>query len=110
MTKADHCCKEHDACGHFIPRWTTKYNLMNWRPHTISSCSCDKNFLECLKEDSSQTGRDVKIIYFEVLKIPCFNIELKKVKKCVERQWYLECKKYEMKMEYFAKISDKPLE
>ena len=72
--KVDACCKVHDHCEHYIPRWKTKYHLVNWRPFTISSCECDHKFLKCLQQDDSLSAKDIKRIYFDILGINwCLN-------------------------------------
>ena len=104
ITKTDECCKKHDACPYFISRWTKKYNLFNWRLFTISSCQCDDEFRKCLQNDNSLASKDIKRIYFDLLKVPCFQIELKEIKTCVAWHWYLKCKQYKERMSPFAKI------
>ncbi|XP_065667179.1 acidic phospholipase A2 PA4-like [Hydra vulgaris] len=98
----DLCCKNHDHCPLFIPRWKSKYNLLNWRPYTISSCDCDRKFKSCLKNDSSVTANDIDRIYFSILEVPCFNIEYKVAKKCLDKTWFLVCKNVTMAMEAHA--------
>lgn len=39
--RADACCRKHDHCKFIIKGMTTKWNLFNYRPYTISHCSCD---------------------------------------------------------------------
>lgn len=40
-SETDKCCRDHDKCPYMIPRFTTHYNLFNYRPYTISHCDCD---------------------------------------------------------------------
>lgn len=40
-SKADKCCRRHDHCKFNIYAMTTKWRLFNYRPFTISHCSCD---------------------------------------------------------------------
>lgn len=40
-SKADKCCRRHDHCKLNIQAMNTKWNLFNFRPFTISHCSCD---------------------------------------------------------------------
>uniref|UniRef100_A0A336MXS9 phospholipase A2 n=1 Tax=Culicoides sonorensis TaxID=179676 RepID=A0A336MXS9_CULSO len=40
-SRADACCRKHDHCKFVIKGMTTKWNLFNYRPYTISHCSCD---------------------------------------------------------------------
>ena len=44
-SKADKCCRRHDHCRFNIHAFTTKYDLINMRPFTISHCSCDQRFV-----------------------------------------------------------------
>ena len=104
ISRTDECCKEHDSCPHYIPRWNKRYNLFNWRLFTISSCACDDKFRDCLHKDNSLSSKDIKSIYFDMLKIPCFEIELKETKTCVAWHWYLQCKQYKDSMVPYAKI------
>lgn len=101
----DFCCKVHDHCEHYIPRWKTKYHLVNWRPFTISSCECDSKFLKCLQKDDSLSAKDIRRIYFDILEVPCFKLDLKDVKICAERTWFMACKKFSMRSELHAVLS-----
>lgn len=38
----DKCCRTHDHCPYTIEGFTTKYNLFNYRFHTLSHCNCDE--------------------------------------------------------------------
>lgn len=40
--EADKCCQKHDQCPYIIEGFTTKYNLFNYRIHTLSMCDCDE--------------------------------------------------------------------
>lgn len=44
-SKADKCCRRHDHCKFNIYAMTTKWRLFNFRPFTISHCSCDMRFV-----------------------------------------------------------------
>ena len=39
--QTDMCCRAHDHCAHTIPPLTTKYDMFNYRFHTVSHCYCD---------------------------------------------------------------------
>ncbi|XP_058829080.1 uncharacterized protein LOC131688669 isoform X3 [Topomyia yanbarensis] len=41
-SRADMCCRQHDYCKLYIPAMATKWDLFNYRPYTISHCSCDQ--------------------------------------------------------------------
>ena len=40
-TAADICCREHDYCPFTIESFTRRFNLFNYRLHTLSHCECD---------------------------------------------------------------------
>ncbi|XP_049291189.1 uncharacterized protein LOC125768061 isoform X3 [Anopheles funestus] len=40
-SRADMCCRKHDHCKIMIPAMGTMWELFNFRPFTISHCSCD---------------------------------------------------------------------
>jgi len=103
----DECCKQHDHCPYYIERWQRKYNLLNWRPYTISSCECDHKFKKCLEKETSLVSNDLIKIFFDILEVPCFVIKLKVEKKCIERTWFMACKKHAMRTESYAEIQYK---
>ena len=39
--RTDKCCREHDHCPRTIEGFSYKYNLFNYRFHTLSWCECD---------------------------------------------------------------------
>ena len=39
--QTDMCCRAHDHCAHTILGLTRRYNLFNYRFHTVSHCDCD---------------------------------------------------------------------
>lgn len=79
--------------------------MLNWRPYTISYCECDKKFYDCLNNKTSVVAKDIQRIFFDVLEVPCFNIELKDERKCVKRTWFMACKGYTMRTESYASLS-----
>lgn len=48
-SKADKCCRRHDHCKFNIYAMTTKWQLFNMRPFTISHCNCDMRFVSCVE-------------------------------------------------------------
>lgn len=40
-SKVDKCCRRHDNCRMNIHALTSKWELFNYRPFTISHCNCD---------------------------------------------------------------------
>lgn len=46
--ETDKCCRQHDLCNYTIESFTSKYNYVNFRFHTISHCECDDRWVEVL--------------------------------------------------------------
>lgn len=44
-SKADMCCRKHDHCKFIIKVMETKWELFNFRPFTMSHCSCDMRYI-----------------------------------------------------------------
>ncbi|CAI9715459.1 acidic phospholipase A2 PA4 [Octopus vulgaris] len=92
--EADYCCREHDYCPFTIESFTRRFNLFNYRLHTLSHCQCDRRFRNCLKKVSSNSSITHLIgrIYFDFLGSRCFVFT--KEKYCVERSWWGKCRTY----------------
>lgn len=41
-SEEDKCCRQHDHCPFAIEGFTSRFNLFNYRLHTLSHCDCDK--------------------------------------------------------------------
>uniref|UniRef100_A0A3Q3WLR2 phospholipase A2 n=1 Tax=Mola mola TaxID=94237 RepID=A0A3Q3WLR2_MOLML len=80
---ADRCCREHDHCQHTIAGLTAKYGFFNRKLYTISHCDCDQRFRECLHAANDTISNLVGSSFFNVLKVPCF--ELKQQNQCTLR-------------------------
>ncbi|GAB1599067.1 hypothetical protein Ahia01_000183900 [Argonauta hians] len=93
-TEADYCCREHDYCPFTIESFSRRFNLFNYRLHTLSHCQCDRRFRNCLKKVSSNSSITHLIgrIYFDFLGSRCFVFI--KEKYCVERSWWGKCRTY----------------
>eukprot|EP00794_Sanderia_malayensis_P003690 gene3690-4208_t len=65
ITETDLCCKEHDACPLYIPRWQLKYNYFNWRLYTVSSCGCDDKSFTKEQNMQSDSQSVTSLQYFE---------------------------------------------
>ncbi|OCT94044.1 hypothetical protein XELAEV_18011707mg [Xenopus laevis] len=88
----DTCCRTHDHCTHVIHPFAYRYGYRNYLWHTISHCQCDMQFKDCLRRVNDTAARVVGQAFFNVIKVPCF--ELKYKSQCVERYWYGWCKTY----------------
>lgn len=87
---ADRCCREHDHCHHIIPAFTVNYGVFNPNFYTVSHCDCDQRFRQCLLEVNDTISTMVLYSFFNVLKVPCF--ELKVQKRCTKLYWWGMCK------------------
>ena len=72
----DKCCRAHDHCP-IISRGFSRDNPL---PYTVSHCLCDQKFAECLKEVGSNTANIIGRVFFNIIRIRCF--ELVKNKDC----------------------------
>ncbi|XP_053276274.1 group 3 secretory phospholipase A2 [Pleuronectes platessa] len=87
---ADRCCREHDHCSHIIPSFTVNYGVFNSYFYTLSHCDCDQRFRQCLLEVNDTISSMVHYSFFNILRIPCF--ELKQQKQCTLKYWWGMCK------------------
>nr|P16354.3 RecName: Full=Phospholipase A2 isozymes PA3A/PA3B/PA5; Short=PLA2; AltName: Full=Phosphatidylcholine 2-acylhydrolase [Heloderma suspectum] len=85
----DMCCRDHDHCENWISALEYKHGMRNYYPSTISHCDCDNQFRSCLMKLKDGTADYVGQTYFNVLKIPCF--ELEEGEGCVDWNFWLEC-------------------
>lgn len=92
----DTCCRDHDCCPFMIPPFTSRFNLFNYRFHSIIHCDCDTRFRGCLRQSLSTTANMIGKIYFNILGSKCFIFEEQEV--CVERSWWGRCRKYESQL------------
>lgn len=99
---ADRCCRQHDHCRHIIPGFSTKYNLFNYRFHTISHCDCDERFRTCLKMVNNGAANMVGKLFFNIVQLRCFVLKGEKV--CSKRSWWGRCLKY--KKQKTARLKD----
>uniref|UniRef100_A0A182J6W9 phospholipase A2 n=1 Tax=Anopheles atroparvus TaxID=41427 RepID=A0A182J6W9_ANOAO len=61
-SRADMCCRKHDHCKLMIPAMGTQFELFNFRPFTISHCSCDTRLvLRVLGHSFAFTGLRLQI-------------------------------------------------
>lgn len=90
-SRADMCCRQHDYCKLNIPGMTTKWDLFNYRPYTISHCSCDQRFRTCLKTADSSDANMVGKVFFNIVQSKCF--VLKPETMCTKTSWWGKCEK-----------------
>lgn len=90
-SRADMCCRQHDYCKLNIPGMTTKWDVFNYRPYTISHCSCDQRFRTCLKMSDSSDANMVGKLFFNVVQSKCFVLKPETV--CTKTSWWGKCEK-----------------
>ncbi|KAH8306519.1 hypothetical protein KR018_005888 [Drosophila ironensis] len=82
-SKADKCCRKHDHCKMFINGMSNRYDLFNYRPYTLSHCSCDLRFRTCLKMAGDEDANAIGKLFFNVVQTHCFGLRSETV--CTER-------------------------
>jgi secretory phospholipase A2 len=70
----DKCCKNHDGCTQRIMPYHKRFHLFNNNYHTVNTCECDATFHACLKEVDTWFSKSIGQLFFDTLKIECFNI------------------------------------
>uniref|UniRef100_A0AAG5DT90 phospholipase A2 n=1 Tax=Anopheles atroparvus TaxID=41427 RepID=A0AAG5DT90_ANOAO len=90
-SRADMCCRKHDHCKLMIPAMGTQFELFNFRPFTISHCSCDTRFRTCLKMADSSDANLVGKLFFNIVQMKCFVLKPETV--CVKQSWWGKCEK-----------------
>ncbi|XP_075220096.1 uncharacterized protein LOC142323780 isoform X2 [Lycorma delicatula] len=73
----DKCCRTHDICPSKVRPGTTRYDLTNNAIYTKSHCTCDLNFMRCLKNTNNPTANLMGNFYFNILRVPCLNTTTK---------------------------------
>lgn len=103
---ADICCREHDYCPFTIESFTRRFNLFNYRLHTLSHCECDYQFRKCLSKEpeESTVAHLIGRIYFDFLGSRCFVFT--KEKYCVERSWWGKCRRYGIQLTAKIKVQE----
>jgi len=91
----DKCCRSHDLCPVTISGFERNYGLLNYRFHTLSHCHCDDIFRNCLKNVDTSISNMVGDLFFNVIKIKCFEFEAEA--QCTNRSYFGACMKYEDK-------------
>jgi len=99
LINTDKCCRAHDNCPEDILPFQTKYHYFNYRPWTVTHCTCDENLFNCLKdvgfeipEEATDSNR-IGDVFFREVNPPCFRLQHNKY--CVKRHWSgLWCSKW----------------
>lgn len=71
---ADKCCRKHDHCKISIPAMSNGYEIFNFRPYTLSHCSCDRRFRTCLKMANDEDATTIGKLYFNLV-TQCFVVQ-----------------------------------
>ncbi|XP_052818298.1 group 3 secretory phospholipase A2-like [Mya arenaria] len=78
-SETDDCCRQHDLCRPMIKALQTRYFLSNPSVLPISHCGCDDDFYRCLLRVGSPTSRTIGRIFFNLVKMKCFDFDMKEV-------------------------------
>jgi len=73
--KLDTCCRDHDHCPAKIHAGKQRWGLVNPKSYTISDCRCDDEFHKCLKKAHALSTWVVGNLFFDILSMPCFNVD-----------------------------------
>lgn len=92
---ADKCCRKHDHCKVYISAMSNKYGLFNYRPYTLSHCSCDRRFRTCLKMANDEDAKTIGHLFFNMVQTQCFVLSKERV--CQERAADGSCKREHVK-------------
>lgn len=91
LINTDKCCRTHDNCPEDILPFQTKHHYFNYRPWTVTHCTCDENLFNCLKaaganhpEETKDSNR-IGDVFFREINPPCFRLEHNKY--CAKRHW-----------------------
>uniref|UniRef100_A0A224XFH7 Phospholipase A2 n=1 Tax=Panstrongylus lignarius TaxID=156445 RepID=A0A224XFH7_9HEMI len=93
--QADRCCRKHDTCKLSIAPFSNEYSSLNTGPFTLSHCSCDRRFRNCLKMADTGASNLVGKLFFNVVQTKCFVLKAEKI--CTKRSWWGKCQKHEYK-------------
>ncbi|TNN48506.1 Group 3 secretory phospholipase A2 [Liparis tanakae] len=96
----DSCCREHDHCQHSIPSFRSQFGVFNRNIFAMSHCDCDHKFHGCLKAAGDRISALVGYTFFNLLKVPCFDLSRRLL--CSRRNWFGMCK--ERKMGLYAEV------
>ncbi|XP_077485099.1 phospholipase A2 imperatoxin-1-like [Amblyomma americanum] len=81
-SNTDRCCRAHDHSLDTIPALGKKHGIRNTKLYTMTACSDDMKLYNCLRNVGSSTSATIGTLYFNVLKIKCFDYTYPK--KCTD--------------------------
>ncbi|XP_050037143.2 phospholipase A2-like isoform X1 [Dermacentor andersoni] len=81
---ADVCCRDHDFATESIPPHMSSHGLQNQYLYTMTSCTADKLFFNCLAKATSVTALSVGVTYFDILRTKCYKFG--HPTKCVDKE------------------------
>ncbi|XP_075155766.1 phospholipase A2 group III [Haematobia irritans] len=103
---ADKCCRKHDHCKLFIPGMSNRYGIFNYRPYTLSHCSCDRRFRTCLKmANDDEDAKTIGQLFFNMVQTQCFVLIKEKV--CQERAIDGTCAQERVKQKAYLRNNKK---
>ncbi|OWF44333.1 Phospholipase A2 isozymes PA3A/PA3B/PA5 [Mizuhopecten yessoensis] len=77
--RTDSCCRSHDLCEPKVRALQKRYYYNNQGIIPISHCSCDVDFYNCLKGVNSPVSNKIGRIFFNIVKIKCFDFAVSDV-------------------------------
>ncbi|XP_015602241.1 uncharacterized protein LOC107271128 isoform X2 [Cephus cinctus] len=89
LDSLDRCCRRHDHCHRAIPPFSSRFNLFNYMPFTLSHCGCDQSFRTCLKMAGTSSANFIGKLFFNVVQTKCFVLKPHKV--CTKQSWRGKC-------------------
>lgn len=102
---ADRCCRRHDHCPFYISAFSSRYELFNYRPYTLSHCSCDRRFRACLKMNNDEPSNTIGQFFFNMVPSQCFI--LRNERKCLERDAEGDCVKETTRKRAYVRGNEK---
>lgn len=98
---ADRCCRKHDHCHAFIPAMSNRYSHFNYRPYTLTHCSCDRRFRTCLKMAGDLHANTIGQMFFNIMRSQCFILRRERL--CRLRAADGSCSLYHIKQRAYVK-------
>ncbi|KAH3891570.1 uncharacterized protein LOC127855574 [Dreissena polymorpha] len=78
-SETDDCCRRHDLCKPIIKAFQERYFYSNPSVFPISHCGCDVMFYDCLLKADSSTSKMIGRIFFNHVKMKCFDYDVRDV-------------------------------
>ncbi|XP_036215459.1 uncharacterized protein GIIIspla2 [Bactrocera oleae] len=102
---ADRCCRRHDHCPVYISAFSNRYEIFNYRPYTLSHCSCDRRFRACLKMNNDEPSNTIGQLFFNMVPSQCFI--LRNERHCLERDAKGNCVKETTRKHAYVRENEK---